>query len=243
MYRMICCTVASLLLLGAPLSAEEPMSVLLVTGEDYKCHKWQETAPLVKATLEADGLCKVTQVEDYTPLADADELAKYDVVVLHIKNDGPMQNAAEVKKHFTEYVEGGGGLVLIHFACGAFEDWPEFKKLAGRVWDKKKRAHDPRGEFTCQVADKKHPIMRDIEEFTVLDELYTCLGDEGPEIKVILTATSKVDKKVYPMAFIHHVGKGRVFNTVLGHDTISLGTPSVKKLLRQATVWTATSSE
>ena len=28
----------------------------------------------------------------------------------------------------------GKGLVLVHFACGAFQEWPEFVELAGRVF-------------------------------------------------------------------------------------------------------------
>ena len=43
--------------------------------------------------------------------------------------------------------------------------------------------------------------------FETTDELYTCL-DGKPSITVLATATSKVDKKPYPMAFVLDAAKG-----------------------------------
>ena len=45
------------MLLGSTVAAEETKDtarILLVTGEDYKGHKWQETYPVLKAGLEKD---------------------------------------------------------------------------------------------------------------------------------------------------------------------------------------------
>ncbi|MHC5059409.1 MAG: hypothetical protein ACYTKD_32555, partial [Planctomycetota bacterium] len=67
---------------------------------------------------------------------------------------------AEARANLKRLGEGGKGLVLVHFACGAFQDWPGFRDLAGRVWDPKLRGHDRRGRFRVDVAAPEHPVMR-----------------------------------------------------------------------------------
>jgi len=71
-----------------------------------------------------------------------------------------------------------------------------------------------------------------------VDELYTCLAGEAP-IHILAKATSKVDKKDYPMAFVLNYGKGRVFHTVLGHDGRAYAAPAVGELMRRGCAWTA----
>ncbi len=72
----------------------------------------------------------------------------------------------QARENLRRFVESGKGLMLIHFACGAWQDWPEFKNLAGRVWDPKLRGHDPHGEFTVEITDPDHPVTRGMEPST-----------------------------------------------------------------------------
>ena len=128
--------------------------------------------------------------------------------------------------------------MLVHFACGAWQDWPEFKTLVGRVWDPKLRGHDPHGQFTVEIADPEHPTVKGMSAFETTDELYTCLTGDAP-IHPVATARSKVDQKVYPMAFVLDDGKGRVFHTVLGHDLKAITNSAVPELLRRGCAWAA----
>ena len=121
----------------------------------------------------------------------------------------PKREAA-VHANLRRFVEEGGGLVYFHFACGAFQEWDEFVKIAGRVWDPKKRAHDPHGAFEVRYVDKEHPIAKGLADFKITDELYTCLGGDVP-IHVVAEATSAVDGKAYPMAFVFKLEKGECF--------------------------------
>ena len=145
---------------------------------------------------------------------------------------------AEALERFRTFVENGGGLVLVHFACGAFQKWPEFVKVAGRVWNPKLRGHDPHGVFRVEFTDAKHPITAGLAPFETLDELYTCLDGATP-ITILAKATSKVDKKDYPMAFVLPYGKGRVFHCPLGHDLRAFAAPEVSELFRRGTAWAA----
>ena len=58
-------------------------------------------------------------------------------------------------------------------------------------------------------------------------------------IEVLATAHSTITGKDEPMAFVHDYGKGRVFQTVLGHAAESIRTPGAAKLIRRGTVWAA----
>ena len=145
--------------------------------------------------------------------------------------------AAHAKENLVNLVKQGKGLVVFHFACGAFEDWPEFADLAGKVWDRK-TSHDPRGPFEVHIARHDQPITRGMQDFQADDELYTCLIGERP-VDVLATARSKVTGKDHPMAFVFEYGKGRVFHSPLGHDVRSIEMPGVAELLRRGCLWAA----
>jgi type 1 glutamine amidotransferase len=217
---------------------EPPLKrVLLVTGEDYPGHKWQETTPVLQKQLEQDGRLAVTRVDDLAFLRSP-KLRDYDVVVLHFKNYDPAIPGPEGWTNLNQFVRAGGGLVLVHFACGAFQEWPDFVKLAGRVYNPKLRPHDPYGPFRVDPATRQHPITRGLEPFETTDELYTCLVGDTP-IEVLATAVSKEDGKPYPMAFVLSCGQGRVFHSPLGHDVSALKNAQVGSLFRRGTAWAA----
>ncbi len=110
--------------------------------------------------------------------------------------------------------------------------------VAGRVWDPGLRGHDPYGKFTVRVTDDDHPITRGFDDFTVEDELYTCLAGDAP-IRVLCEATSKVDEKDYPMGFVVENTGGRVFHCLLGHDVNALQSEGGRELYRRAMAWAA----
>jgi type 1 glutamine amidotransferase len=150
-------------------------------------------------------------VEDPDALASP-KLKGWDAVIIHFMDWEKPGPGPEARENLKQFVSSGKGMMLTHFACGAWDgdEWPEFKNLAGRVWDPKLRGHDPHGKFRVDVADAEHPITKGLEPFETIDELYTCLTGDAP-IHVVAKATSKVDKKDYPMAFVLDYGKGRVW--------------------------------
>lgn len=215
----------------------EGVRVLIVTGIDYPGHLWKETSPVLKKALEQDKRLSVDIVEEPEYLA-SEELGQYDTIVLHFMNWERPDPGKKAQQGLRKFVEDGGGLVLVHFACGAFQGWDEFEKIAGRVWDPEKRPHDPYGRFTVNITGKAHPITRGLSDFETVDELYTCLVGDTP-VEVLASAVSKVDKKVYPMAFVFNYGKGRVFHCLLGHDVQAIANPGVAQLYRRGCAWTA----
>jgi len=217
--------------------ARRTTRILLVTGVDYPGHPWKLTAPVVKGIIEEDPRLAVDVTEDPHELGTRD-LSPYRAIVLHFMNWEVPAPGDEARARLKAFVSGGGGLVLVHFACGAFQDWPEFKDLAGRAWDPKLRGHDPRGPFRVDIAVKDHPITKGLDSFETDDELYTCLAGDRP-IQVLAAARSKVDGKDYPMAFVFDYGEGHVFHSPLGHDVKAFQAAGVHILFRRGTAWAA----
>jgi type 1 glutamine amidotransferase len=236
------CLLAALALCIANLDANAApadghIRILLVTGMDYPGHHWRETAPVLAQALRKDSRLEVFTVED-PHFLDSDALASYDAVILFWQNwqqPGPGQKARENLRHF---VAGGKGLVLVHFACGAWHDeWPEFVKIAGRVWyGSNGRQHDPYGPFRVEIAQPENPIVAGLGDFDTQDELYTCLIGDTP-IEILAQAKSKVDGKYYPMALTAHYGQGRTFLCTLGHDATSFSSEKVQELYRRGCAW------
>jgi type 1 glutamine amidotransferase len=209
--------------------------VLIVTGIDYPGHHWRETAPALKTLLQVDPHFKVTITEDPGSLESL-EPQDWELVLLHFMNWERPAPGTKAQTHLRRFVESGKGLMLVHFACGAWQDWPEFKTMAGRVWDPKLRPHDPHGPFTVEIVQPAHESVMGLTAFETKDELYTCLTGDV-RIQVVAAARSKVDGKSYPMAFVLRYGRGRVFHTVLGHDVQALTNSVVPQLLRQGCAW------
>ena len=214
---------------------EHRTRVLFVTGQEY--HDWRSTTPVLVQILGQDPRFDVTVSEDPSILCSPEVLG-YDVLFHHWMNWQVPAPGPEARENLKRFLEAGKGMVLIHFACGEFQDWPEYKDLVGRVWDPKMRPHDPHGAFEVQISDANHPITQGLSRFETTDELYTCLAGEAP-IRVLATARSKVDGLDYPMAFTCEPGKGRVFQCLLGHDAQALKPVQVQEMLKRGTAWAA----
>ncbi len=214
----------------------KPIQVLLVTGVDHPAHNWKKTTPTICELLEKDKQFAVRVVKDPNLLVSED-IFDYDVVFLHFRNDKPLDREQRVRTNLSRFVKQGGGLVALHFACGAFGDWPEFRNLVGKVWDGK-NTHDPRGAFTVKITDSEHAITRGMKDFQTDDELYIGLVGERP-VELLATARSKLTGKDHPMAFAFRYGKGHVFHTPLGHDEKAIRMPGTAELIRRGCAWAA----
>jgi type 1 glutamine amidotransferase len=72
----------------------------------------------------------------------------------------------------------------------------------------------------------------------VTDELYFHQDGDEP-IEPLLHAESKVTRKLEPLAWAYSYGKGRVFQTLLGHSEKTYDAFEAREMLRRATAWVA----
>ncbi|HEX4146379.1 MAG TPA: ThuA domain-containing protein [Pirellulales bacterium] len=233
----------------------DKIRAVIVTGHQYPGHHWRETTLALEEALRKDARLSVETVTDAEFLA-MPELHAADVVVLNYCNWEKAGLSDAAKTNFMKYLRSGGGLVIVHFANGAFHfslpdappsDWPEWRtKICRRVWDhtmdpttrQMKSGHDGYGPFRVDIASQNHPVTKGMSAFETRDELY--FNQQGTEpIEVLATARSKSTGRDEPIAFVYRYGAARVFQTFLGHDAASLQAPGVAQLVRRATLWAA----
>jgi type 1 glutamine amidotransferase len=216
--------------------AQNVKRVVIVTGENsYAGHVWKETSAEIKSILEADKNLRVTLEPDPNFIA-AGAFLGYDAAVFDFRNAKPLEKDEKVQANILKFLGDGKGLVVIHWADGAFPYWPEFVNIVGRAQQSK---HDPRGPFAVQIVNHNHPVTRGMKDFQTDDELYYDTKEGDRPIEILATAHSKVMDKDFPMALTVQYGRGRVFNTPMGHDVKALRVPEVAELIRHGTAWAA----
>ena len=200
--------------LAAVAVAAPPHKALIVDGQNG--HDWKATTPVLKKLLEETGLFAVDVATSPPKGEDMSgfqpNFAAYDVVISNYQGD-PWPE--ETQKALVDYVSGGGGLVIYHFACAAFPDWKEYNEMiALGGWGKRdetagpmirlrdgkfvrdtsdpRRAggHGPAQEFQIVVREPNHPITKGLpEKFAHCeDELYGWLRGPAKNLTVLATA-------------------------------------------------------
>jgi type 1 glutamine amidotransferase len=213
--------------------------VLLITGDDVSpAHDWLSCAAATRDVLQGSGQFNVDTVGSPEILAKADNLKTVDVIYFLMFNARTPTLSDAGKENLLNFVKGGKGFVVTHLASASFKEWPEFRKLCGRVWVMGTSGHGPRSVFKARVIDPNSPITKGVKDFDQDDELYAKLQGSDP-IHVLLEADSDWSKAKEPLAFTLNYGQGRVFHHTFGHDAKAIHSPEVEKLIVQGTAWAA----
>ncbi|MFT7617661.1 MAG: type 1 glutamine amidotransferase [Planctomycetota bacterium] len=248
--RSTTATLLLVILLAAVALGQTPAKkhkVLLVTGANN--HDWQYSSKYMENVLTKTGRFTVTTTTEPGKYLAQEDLAQFDVIYLDY--NGPRWGAV-AEKRFTEAVQGGVGVSVIHAANNAFVGWEEYEMLSVFCW-RKDAGHGKFHRFDVDVVDRNHPITRDLAPMKAHpDELYHKLSHmHGAPYNLLMTAKSSRDSggsgRVEPMALTTMVGKGRVFHTPLGHvwsnqpeTHTSLADPQLQLLIARGTEWAAT---
>lgn len=224
---------------------EDKLKTLIMDGQNNHV-MWPKTTMMMKSFLEESGrfdvdivrtqftwkggdLLKQYPLEDgktyqdlKQPKSDPDfspTFSDYDVVVSNLGwKAAPWPE--ETKSNFVEYVEGGGGLVIVHAADNSFGDWREFNKMIGLGgWDGRNEKsgpyvyldddgktirdeskggggdHGPQHGFPIIIRNPDHPITKGLPRMWMhgKDELYQKL--RGPASNMTILATAYADPK------------------------------------------------
>ncbi len=241
-----------------PSFAQKPTKIqaLIITGQNYNIHDWRGTTAVLRQILEDSGRFEVRVTEEFRG-AGPETLAPYDLVIQNYFDVKPNLRWGErAENALLDYVRSGKGIVLFHWAVGAFDGWAEYEKMCGANWRTNNGDHSVRHDFTVDIKDPEHPITRGMKAsfFQSNDELYANLKWQ-PEGSYHVLATAWDDPAFppylkgkprpapglhQPMLWTVQYGKGRVFTTALGHDTNAMKSIGFISTLARGAEWAAT---
>jgi type 1 glutamine amidotransferase len=135
-----------------------------------------------------------------------------------------------VKQSILEFVRSGKGVVGIHAATAALQNWPEYGEMIGGYYGG--HIHQ---EVVIRLEDPKHPVNAcfGAKPFPIKDEVYISREPYSrKKVRVIASLDlsrmedpQKRPDKDYAVSWVRAYGKGRVFYTTLGHDAATYWNP------------------
>lgn len=237
-------------LVKAPKPAGElrPLNVLLVAGPkdhgpgEHDYPKWQkEWAPLL-----AKG--RNVKVTTAFPWPKGEQWAGVDVAVFYLKTKWTAEQVAEVKK----LQERGGGVVSIHWAIGADQEWGKHAERFGLSYKSASYRHGP---TDLKIVAREHPVARGFPEVVkFVDEPYWPFVGDQELVKVIGTSDEMIYRgddrkknpgdettKTIPVFWTYEPkdAKGRAFVSIFGHYAWTFDDPLFRLLLLRGIAWAA----
>jgi len=228
----------SFILVAPQVFAAEPAPVtcLMMGMGTHKDDTMTDVLKEIKEHYPTVQITPSTNIEDLK----IENLKKYQVLLmLQIKFDGDTP-PDYVKDGIIQFLKGGGGLVVNHFAVANVQKWRDSIDIYGAMWVDGKSTHDPYHEFRIDVKDEAHPIVAGVRPFTTKDELYFNLILR-PDMHVILTANQERfgHTVVEPILMTHYVHNARCVYFALGHDVASTQAPEFRQIIVQSIEWAA----
>lgn len=232
-------TAAGQLLSASPVSAarSNTLRLLVVTGghsldrsffslfEAQPGWKWQhrEHAPKSTATVYRQ------------PLA-----AEFDAVVLY---DMPKQIAQEEQQNFLALFDQGVGVVFLHHALCALQDWPRYNEINGmRLKEKMDDGGLPKFiykhdvHFDLQKVDAAHPVLEGVPSFRVFDETYGHVYYHE-NLQPLLVTAHPTSMSI--VAWARRYRNSKVVAIQPGHGPQIFGNPHYRRLVANAVNWVA----
>jgi len=201
------------------------IKVLLVGGRG---HDWKGFHAVIAPVLDKTGDFEVTLTTKLDDLK-ADNIKKYNVVLFY-GSGGDFTDEAQ-EKGLEEFVKSGGGMAGVH-ATDAFKKSDVYWRMIGGRFT----THGG-GKFMFRITDPKHPITAGMKDFEITDETYQ--NKMHPEAKVHDLGKIDRGKEQQSMAWVQDYGKGRIFNTTLGHGKEAWDNPGFQQLVVRGLYWAA----
>jgi type 1 glutamine amidotransferase len=128
------------------------------------------------------------------------------------------------------FVNAGGAALFIH--CGTVLDnaGGNYLKLAGGTF----RYHPQQCPVTYVPIPKAHPIVEDVEPFTVIDEHYYCQIAVQAVTPFLIGGS---ENSTTLTGWCQEIGKGRTAALTPGHTIEAATNPNMTRLIRNAVQW------
>ncbi|HEY5346448.1 MAG TPA: ThuA domain-containing protein [Verrucomicrobiae bacterium] len=138
---------------------------------------------------------------------------------------------AESQSAFSDYLQRGHGLLVVHAGTSRYDQLPAINNLIGGAFAR----HPDQCAVTLEPK-AFHELTKGVGTFTVRDEHYFMAMNDDAQTDVFLHSHS--EHGVQPAGWTRCVGSGRVCALTPGHNLEVWLHPSFQKLLLNALRWT-----
>lgn len=155
----------------------------------------------------------------------------------------------EQRKALMDFVTSGGGLVTLHSGTITENNWPWFVDAVGAIFT----GHPPTQEGRLIIENLNHPATSHFNDSTwvTTDEWYSFDRNPRDDVEVLISideSSYNVDNNRWfegakqsmgdhPLVWCKETGKGRVFQTALGHRPELYKDPLFLKHLERGILW------
>ncbi|MEX1184361.1 MAG: PVC-type heme-binding CxxCH protein [Gemmatimonadota bacterium] len=200
------------------------VQVLFLGGDGH--HVPEQRAKDARPILAYNGI-DLFYTDDAADLNTA-ELAKYHALVFY--NNQPRIEDDELAA-LTDFIENGGGLVVLHSASASFQNSEEFIRLVGAAF----KSHGT-GTFSVTRTQPNHAVVAGVPSFESWEETYVHTK-HNPDRTVLEVRREGSHEE--PWTWVRNYGDGRIFYTAWGHDQRTWGNDGFQQLLSRAIKWSA----
>ena len=168
------------------------ITILFQTGGPF--HPVEAQAKLIQSWLPSDWKVKTAFGTDvFDQLEDADIYVAGGLHWTGLKDlstligsapEPPIWASAQIEKHpytppseahkteFRNFVCSGRPVLAFHGGILSYDDWPEYGQLLGYRWEQGITDHTLYAKWKVKIKPSSHPIIRDVSDYELIDELY-----------------------------------------------------------------------
>jgi type 1 glutamine amidotransferase len=174
-------------------------------------------------------------VDTSTNAFKKDLRGKFDVVIMY---DFSRDLDEAGKKNLRDFVESGGGIVVLHHALLNYQNWDWWDdEVVGGSYRLTNPSSSVKNDQQIYVTPtENHPITAGIAPFHIQDEAYKNLR-MSPKIRPLLTTDNPTSDT--NLAWVGPLKGTRVVAIQLGHGTSAFRHPSYRALVHNAVLWAA----
>jgi type 1 glutamine amidotransferase len=229
--------VSAFMVPGATAQGQAPKKKVLVVWGGWEGHQPKQTVDLFIPWLVERGF-DVEVSHSLDAYLDAEKMRGLSLVVQAITMG---QITPQQEKGLLDAIRGGVGLAGWHGGLSdAFRANPEYEFMVGGSW-----AAHPGGviDYDVHIVKRDDPATKGLADFRMHSEQYYMLVDPGVDVLATTTfsgkAVASIEGVVMPVVWKKLYGKGRIFNSTLGHVAADFAVPEALEIMKRGMLWAA----
>jgi type 1 glutamine amidotransferase len=220
-------------------AVSQPVIRLLVVTGNHSYNK--ETFNAMFESLGSSITYKVVEFPAAYDMFLPENRDKYDVLVFYHMWQ---KISDEQKKNFIDCIREGKPVVALHHSICAYDDWEEYWRIVGGKYFHKATVLDGKEykagsyihdrHFNAEIADKKNPVTKGVDNFELFDETYKGYWVDPSVHKLIITSDTTSTPVI---GWTKMYGKARIVTLQSGHDSPTFQNAAFRQLLKNSIEW------